>query len=258
MTIVEVYCVFSNVYFLPHVDKFNLLHCDLVNVKYAGLNSFLWYVKMLIKYPLIKTQIAALCWCFWLKRSFVLSLATKPFSWNSIKFKDLGMIYSKQLIWSGLDRTVLNSEWFLNRSKSSQFAQTQWKSHQFGNAALPLTLAVTVFYSSDSQTSNLKPRNIFCAHLLRSVLFQSIKFISCASLYFGQVFILCKFIFYANFLRGTHFQSISASTVFWQKCFLGKSGHHRKYFLNFLQYLANWIFIQICFFVFLFGYILRL
>ena len=140
------------------------------------------------------------------------------------------MIYSKQLIWSG--RRVLNSEWFLNRSKSSQFAQTQWKSHQFGNAALPLTLAVTVFYSSDSQTSNLKPRNIFCAHLLRSVLFQSIKFISCASLYFGQVFILCKFIFYANFLRGTHFQSISASTVFWQKCFLGTTENISWIFCN--------------------------
>ena len=144
---------------------------------------------------------------------------------------------------------ILND--FLNRLKSPQFAPRNWNPPNLHgnrnptNLKMQLTLELgchCVLFSSDFQTSNLKPRNIFCAHLLRSVLFQSIKFISCASLYFGQVFILCKFIFYANFLRGTHFQSISASTVFWQKWFLvfpvfstiaGQLNFHSNLFLCF-------------------------
>ena len=141
------------------------------------------------------------------------------------------MIYSKQLIWS----TALNSEWFPKQVEIPPICTN-------GNAAYPrIWLSLCCIHPILKLQTDLKPRNIFCANLLRGMLFQSVKFIFCAkdiisyaSLYFVQIY------------WGARISNLSSPELFsWQNCFFcsGKTGHHRKYFLNILEKPADWIFI---------------
>ena len=70
-----------------------------------------------------------------------------PVSLDRFQFEDLAMIYSKLLIWSGLDGIVLNSEWFPKQVEILPICCSN------GNAAYPPIWLLSL-YSSHSQTSN--------------------------------------------------------------------------------------------------------